>query len=224
MRTAPSCRGRRRLALVSLAAALILALTSCGGDDPQDPGDGGNGNEEVLLSSSKAGDWSAIIVRDYNFPTRCTSYDSDRITDVSAILSNGTFRVRTYSYGSGTCCVFENYLCTIETTRLFDLTPYKTARLKGQVRMYGQRDGNGGCGIDVDAEFCGLNLIDERLCTYGQVVTKDFDLNISDALDCARGTFYLTIRVGGWCGGSSPTWQDNEVYVEVRNLRIVVTK
>lgn len=226
MRTVPSCRGRRRLSIVFLTASILLALASCGGDDPQDPGDS-NGNEIVVLSADKPEDWSALIGHDYNFPTRCTTYDFDRITDVSAILSNGAFRVRTYSYGSGTCCVFENYLCEIQTTKLVDLTPYKTARVKGQVRMYMQREAFGGCGLEVRADFCGLTrLVDEKLCerANGSVVTKDFDLNISDALDCARGTFYLTIRVGGWCGGSSPTWQDNEVYVEVRNLRIVVTK
>jgi len=205
----------------------ILTLASCGGDDSQGPGDDGNGNEEVLLSSSKASDWSAIILRTFNNPARCTEWDSDRSTNVGDILSNGIFRVRTYSYGSGTCCVIERYQCEIQTTRLLDLTTYKTARLKGQVRMYMQREAFGGCGLDVRADFCGLTrLVSETLCesAFGSVVTKDFDLNISDALDCARGTFYLTIRVGGWCGGSSPTWQDNEVYVEVQDLRIVVTK
>jgi hypothetical protein len=105
MRTAPGRRGVERLALASLAT--FLMLVSCGGDDSQGPGDDGTGNETVVLSSANAGDWSAIIVRTFNSAALCGTWNSDNSAGVGDILSNGTFRVRTYSYESGTCCVFE---------------------------------------------------------------------------------------------------------------------
>jgi hypothetical protein len=111
----------------------------------------------------------------------------------------------------------------IQTTRLLDFSPFKTARLKGELRMYMQR-AIGGCGAEVEVDLCGVEPVSEQLCgTAGEVlVTKMIDVNVSDVLDCVRATLKLTVSVGGWYGPG--TLSDNEVYVEVRNLRIVVMR
>jgi hypothetical protein len=202
----------------------ILAFTSCGGDDSQAPDDDGNGNEEVFLSAENPDEWSVLMLHYTTNPSSCVE-SFERVTDIGDVLRDGTFRLRTYSYQSGTCCVRERYASvTIETTELLDFTGYKTARFKGEVRMYMQR-ALGGCGAEVEVDICGVRLVSERVCgdTGGEVVlTETYDVNISDVLDCVRGSASIRISVGGGCGTGALT--DNEIYVEVRDLRIVVTR